>query len=300
MRRRFRLFWLAAALVALATAAVAITAPPLPPQLAPFFTAILQKESAGRPWSIYDNTERRSYSFASRAAAEQRAGELLAMRHNIDVGLYQLNFKYQGTRPGVSLTNIFDPAVNEAVARLVLVEFYQAAQALYARAEDAVRMAVGAYNNGRVRVHNPTYVNAVYRIAGLTPPYASEGITETIANAAPQPQGETQARARFPGEASVRGIRQRFGLDTPTDDGDQAQAGQSRAVDNATEAVATAVGGLLVALVMVLVLVLLAKLLLPLFGKALLSMLKRAATTAALRKGDEARRRAASAATGDM
>lgn len=149
--------------------------PALAPELEPFFQAIRQRESAGHPWSIFDNTTHRSYRLSSRAEAERLAGELVALGHNLDLGLYQLNWHWQGRRANLTLANVFDPAVNESVARTILAEFHAAARALYASTDEAVRMAVGAYNNGRVRVHNPGYVNGVFRLAGLAPPYATTG-----------------------------------------------------------------------------------------------------------------------------
>lgn len=296
--RRIPRVLLALAVALTAVAALAITPPQLPPVLAPFFAAILQKESSGQPWTIYDNTERRSYTFSSRASAEQRAGELLAMRHNIDVGLYQLNFKYQGSRPGVSLSNIFDPAVNEAIARTVLYEFYQAAQAVYARTEDAVRMAIGAYNNGRVRVHNPTYVNSVYRLAGLSPPYASEGIVQSAASASTQFAADGPARSRYAGVDARSGGRSRW--NGGDEEAGSAPADASSAAQATTEKVVSAVGVVLTAAVVVAALALLAKLLLPLIGKALATMLKRALLRAAARKANETRQRATNAASGGM
>ncbi len=155
----------------------AITAPTLPPFLEPFFAAIRAQESRGQPWAIFNNTTRQSFVFSSRAEAEQRARELIGRGHNLDLGLYQLNWRYQGQRPGVSLANVFDPAVNEAIARQVFLEFFQAARARYADLQEGIRMAVGAYNNGRVAVHNPRYVNAVYRLAGRAAPYSAEDAT---------------------------------------------------------------------------------------------------------------------------
>lgn len=147
----------------------------LPPELERYFQAIRQRESAGHPWSIFDNTAHRSYRLGSRAEAEKLARELVARGHNLDLGLYQLNWHWQGRRANLTLDNVFDPAVNESVARSVFAEFHAAARAVYASAEDAIRMAVGAYNNGKVRVHNPAYVNGVFRLAGLPPPYAVTG-----------------------------------------------------------------------------------------------------------------------------
>jgi len=149
--------------------------PALAPELEPFFQAIRQKESAGHPWVIFDNTTHRSYRLASRTEAEKVARELVARGHNLDLGLFQLNWHWQGRRPNLTLDNVFDPAINEAVARTIFAEFYAAARAVHASTEDAIRMAVGAYNNGKVRAHNPGYVNGVFRLAGLAPPYSTTG-----------------------------------------------------------------------------------------------------------------------------
>lgn len=166
--------WLARLLMA-AVLLLPASLPALAPELEPFFQAIRQKESAGHPWAIFDNTTHRSYRPASRGEAEKLARELVARGHNLDLGLFQLNWHWQGRRPNLTLDNVFDPAVNEAVARTVLAEFHAAARAVHASAEEAIRMAVGAYNNGKVRAHNPGYVNGVFRLAGLAPPYAVTG-----------------------------------------------------------------------------------------------------------------------------
>lgn len=170
-RGRTRLLRVLAALVLLMPALLAA----LPPELERYFQAIRQRESAGHPWSIFDNTAHLSYRLGSRAEAEALARELIARGHNLDVGLFQLNWRWQGRRPNLTLDNVFDPAVNETVARTILAEFHAAARAVYTNTEDAIRMAVGAYNNGKVRVHNPAYVNGVFRLAGRTPPYAVNG-----------------------------------------------------------------------------------------------------------------------------
>jgi type IV secretion system protein VirB1 len=167
-------FWSRLAVLALALLPTLLLA--LSPELDALFIGIRKRESGGNPYAIFDNTARRSYLFTNRGDAETKASELLALGHNLDLGLYQLNWKWQGRRPGLTLQNVFDAAVNEKFARIVLEEFYAAARAVYADRDEAVRMAVGAYNNGKIRVHNPTYVNGVYRLAGLAMPYGAEDL----------------------------------------------------------------------------------------------------------------------------
>jgi type IV secretion system protein VirB1 len=159
----------------------------LPPELVPYFAGIRARESAGYPWSIYDNTTAKSYRLPNRAAAEQLAKDLVARGHNLDLGLFQINWHWQQKRPSLTLDNVFDPAMNESVAETILGEFYVAARSVYSNAADAIRMAVGAYNNGKVRVHNPKYVNAVYQLAGQPQPYADAGDPGSLVARTPLP-----------------------------------------------------------------------------------------------------------------
>ncbi len=147
-------------------AAWAVPTATLPAELEPYFAAIRQVESRGHPWSIFDNTARRSYQLASRAEAESKARELLAYGHNLDLGVMQLNCKYQCKRPGVSVDNIFDPEVNVSVARVVFIEFWEQARRVSTEFLSRVIAAVGAYNNGRVLLPNPGYVQKVWRQMG--------------------------------------------------------------------------------------------------------------------------------------
>lgn len=154
--------------VALAAALTAWATPvsTLPAALEPYFAAIQQVESRGHPWSIFDNTTRRSYRLASRAEAEAKARELIQYGHNLDLGLMQLNCKYQCRREGVSLDNIFEPETNLRIARTVFLEFWEQARRVSTDFAARVAAAVGAYNNGRVAVPNPGYVDKVWRQMG--------------------------------------------------------------------------------------------------------------------------------------
>lgn len=250
--------------------AIALTAPSLPAFLEPFFQAIRTQESRGHPWSIFNNTTRQSFRLPSRAEAEQAARQMIDRGHNIDVGLYQLNWRYQGTRPGVTLDNVFDPSVNEAVARQVLLEFFNAARARFADLNDAIRMAVGAYNNGRVTIDNPRYVNAVYRLAGQPAPYSAEegrpGPVATTATGAPPPAGGLHDPA-----VPLRGggWRTWFGSDQASDSEaeaqDQADAASSAGAIGA--ALLTFLLWVFFALLLLLIVVFAAKLLIAAVGK---------------------------------
>ncbi len=138
----------------------------LPPELEPYFASIRQVESRGHPWSIYDNTARRSYRLNNRAEAETKAKELIERGHNLDLGMMQLNCRYQCKRPGVSVDNIFDPDVNVATAKIIFLEFWVQARKVSTDFLTRIVAAVGAYNNGRVSLPNPTYVSKVWAQMG--------------------------------------------------------------------------------------------------------------------------------------
>lgn len=138
----------------------------LPAELEPYFNAIRMVESKNHPWSIYDNTSRQSYRLASRAEAEAKAAELIQYGHNVDLGLMQLNCKYQCKRPGVGLANIFDPQINVNTAKIIFMEFWDQARRISTDFNARVMATVGAYNNGRVGTPNVDYVRKVWQQLG--------------------------------------------------------------------------------------------------------------------------------------
>lgn len=272
-------------LLAAALALPTVLLAALPAELVPFFAAIRAKESAGQPWAIFDNTTHQSFILPSRAVAEQKAHELIAKGHNLDLGLYQINWHWQRKRPNLTLANVFDPAVNASVAEIIFAEFYAAARAIHTNVDDAIRMAVGAYNNGKVRVHNPKYVNAVYRLASLAPPYANELDAGPVAQ-----RGVLAASRRNEVELGKDSELARWFTGAPSlailldlADGDVER------LDADTDAPATALPAALAAVAAVVVLLLGAVLLvlsvkvLPFLAGTLGALAKRAAIAAALR-----------------
>lgn len=171
------------ALLAWAGMAAAQPNPQLPPELTPYFSAIKSVESKGYPWSIYNNTISKSYKLNTRQEAEAKASELLALGHNLDLGLMQLNWKYQGKRPGVTMANVFDPQTNEGVARQVFLEFWQQAQKLAGDFNRRIMAAVGAYNNGRINLPNPSYLKKVWGALGKA---TTEILQDVTGNGGPQ------------------------------------------------------------------------------------------------------------------
>lgn len=156
----------------------------LPSELEPYFNAIRMVESRNHPWSIFDNTTRQSYRLNSRAEAEAKAAELIKYGHNVDLGLMQLNCRYQCNRPGVGLANIFDPEVNVNTAKIIFMEFWEQARRISTDFTARVMAAVGAYNNGRVGTPNVSYVQKVWQQMGKAVdgiPDAGTGRTEQAA-----------------------------------------------------------------------------------------------------------------------
>lgn len=140
--------------------------PNLPAELEPYFNAIRTVESNSHPWSIFDNTAQRSYRLTSRDEAETTAKKLLSYGHNLDLGLMQLNWKYQGRRPGVNIDNIFEPQTNIGIAKQVFLEFWEQARKVSTDFNARIQAAVGAYNNGRVHLPNHSYVAKVWNALG--------------------------------------------------------------------------------------------------------------------------------------
>lgn len=156
----------------------------LPSELEPYFNAIRMVESRNHPWSIFDNTTRQSYRLNTRAEAEAKAAELVKYGHNVDLGLMQLNCRYQCSRPGVGIANIFDPEINVNTAKIIFMEFWEQARRISTDFSARIMAAVGAYNNGRVGTPNTSYVQKVWQQLGkpiAEIPDAGSGSPEPVA-----------------------------------------------------------------------------------------------------------------------
>jgi len=154
--------------------------------------AIRKVESGGDPWAIHDNATGATHRSGSEAAAVELASRLIATGHDIDMGAFQINSRQLG-RAGVSLTRLFDPTVNAALARTIFTEFHTAAKALFGDNDAALQRAIGAYNAGNVRAANPRYVDRVLRALGQGAPRpieASVGVT-VPAQDPPEPEASS-------------------------------------------------------------------------------------------------------------
>lgn len=124
-------------------------------------SAVVLYESGGRPFAIGDNTARRAYFPARRAAAVALAQRLLAAGHNIDVGYAQVN-SANFAAYGLDAPSALDPCTNLAVGSRLLQRAY--VDARRQNAGDALVRALSAYNTGNFWA-GMSYVRNVYRTA---------------------------------------------------------------------------------------------------------------------------------------
>lgn len=102
--------------------------------------AIVQQESAGNPWALYDNTGKQSYRPKSQREAAEIALRLIGQGHSVDIGLAQINSK---NLPRLNLTveQVLDPCTNLQASSRILKEGYERAGNLPG--------ALSAYNTGK-------------------------------------------------------------------------------------------------------------------------------------------------------
>jgi type IV secretion system protein VirB1 len=85
--------------------------------------ATAKVESGFNPFSLHDNTSRRSYAPESVTEAVVLARSLLAQGHSIDAGVMQVNDS-NWRRLGLTADNVFEPAANVCAGKAVLAEAY--------------------------------------------------------------------------------------------------------------------------------------------------------------------------------
>jgi type IV secretion system protein VirB1 len=145
--------------------------------------AIVERESYGNSWAVYDDTSRRSYAPASYQGALDLAHALLAKRHNLDLGLGQVNSVHL-SQPGVSVETMLRPCPNLREAQTV----YNAAFA----ASNDERRALIAYNGSGAT--SLAYADAV--IAAKTSPFVDAVLSSR--SVAVQPAPIATSRPRVP------------------------------------------------------------------------------------------------------
>ena len=137
---------------------------------------VISYESGWKPWSVGDNTAKRSYVYGNQAQAISKARELLDLGHDIDTGLAQINssnFRGYGLTP----ENVFDPCTNVKIGADILAGAYRGAYRrnwigrpirntsdLYMQQQYALVHALSAYNSGGYWA-SMKYAGNVYDIA---------------------------------------------------------------------------------------------------------------------------------------
>ena len=129
-------------------------------------TALVRVESAGNPYAIHDNTASRSFSPVDAREAAAWARQLLSQRHNIDLGLSQIN-SANLAKLGMSVDEAFDPCANLHGGATILSFDYRASVAKFGEGQFALRRAIGAYNTGSL-YEGDAYVSQILAAAGVS------------------------------------------------------------------------------------------------------------------------------------
>lgn len=137
--------------------------------------AIVERESYGNSWAVYDDTSRRSYAPTSYRDAVDLAHILLEQGHDLDLGLGQVNSVHLG-QPGVSVETMLHPCPNLREAQAV----YNAAFA----ASGDERRALIAYNGSGAT--SAGYADAV--IAAKSSAFVAAVLTSRVSAPTPKPR----------------------------------------------------------------------------------------------------------------
>lgn len=111
--------------------------------------AVIRVESGGHPWVINSNTQKRSWRFDTKAAAESVAHQLIARGDSIDIGLAQINSRnLRGLGLGVS--QVLDICTNIKAGAYILGNCYALAtrKGSIAPGQQALLHALSCYNTG--------------------------------------------------------------------------------------------------------------------------------------------------------
>ena len=155
------------------------------PEVNPATTqAIIEIESRGDPLAIHDNDTGKSYKPPSREGAVRIASQLLKQGHSLDLGLMQINSFH--LKPGIDLTQLFDPCFNIGVGTNILAGFYRghAKNSPHDPADITLLKALSSYNSG-TPYRGKYYVNRILKRAGLRVDAATGTRTASLA----RPQG---------------------------------------------------------------------------------------------------------------
>lgn len=135
------------------------------PAIAPVtMKAIVQTESAGDPWVLWDNTAHRGYHPRSRQEALRILRVLIAEGHQVDVGIAQIdteNFAQYHLTPKTAL----NACTNLQVGGEILRADWQQSIARGMTGQNALLHTLEAYNSGHL-FGDLQYASRVFQAAG--------------------------------------------------------------------------------------------------------------------------------------
>jgi type IV secretion system protein VirB1 len=109
---------------------------------------IVYIESQGNPYAIDDDTTHRSYFFSNKNKAIIAARYLINQRHNVDLGLAQINI-VNIRKFSISLRDVFNPCYNVFVGSYILLQGYDMALSRFDNPQVALFRSLEYYNSGR-------------------------------------------------------------------------------------------------------------------------------------------------------
>ena len=115
-------------------------------------TAIVKVESGGNPWAI--NVNKKGVRLLAQAKTKEQAEAWIRWfvlnGYNIDIGIAQINIK-NIQKMNIEPTLLLDPCLNLKIASQILLKNYQSTSKLAKNSDDAVKLAISAYNTGNYR-----------------------------------------------------------------------------------------------------------------------------------------------------
>lgn len=115
-------------------------------------TAIVKVESGGNPWAI--NINKKGIRLLAQPKTKDEAISWInwfnERNYNIDIGIAQINIK-NIKKLGYNPTDFLDPCLNLKIASIILLDNYKGSLKYTNNSDDAVKLAISAYNTGNYR-----------------------------------------------------------------------------------------------------------------------------------------------------
>ncbi len=131
--------------------------------------AIVEVESAEKPYAIHDGATQTAIFPKSKDEAVRIAKSLLAKGHSLDVGLMQINTAHlpELKRRGIGVEDLFDPCTNIQTGTRILSDFYKFHARKNPKDQPDVTLlkAISAYNTGGP-FEGKEYVRKILKRAG--------------------------------------------------------------------------------------------------------------------------------------